>query len=231
MLDTEKSALLETEAKQNTFISRVYGWMSLSLLLTAIVSIYTFSNEFLLSLIFKNTFLFLGLIFGELLLVIYLRSAIERMTVQAASISLIVYAILNGLTLSVIFLLYTTASVASTFFVTAATFGVMSAYGYFTKEDLSRLGNMFLMGLVGVIIASVINIFLKSSLLYWLITYAGLFVFIGLTAYDTQKIKQLSLSVSNDQESAKLSIIGALTLYLDFINLFLLLLRVFGRRK
>jgi FtsH-binding integral membrane protein len=144
----------------------------------------------------------------------------------------LLYSALNGLTMSIIFLIYTSASIASTFFITAGTFGVMSAYGYFTKKDLTSIGNIAFMGLIGIIIASIVNIFLQSSMLYWLVTYAGVLVFVGLTAYDTQKIKKMSLEMDiESEEGSKGAIMGALALYLDFINMFIFLLRIFGQRK
>ena len=141
------------------------------------------------------------------------------------------YSALNGLTLASVFLLYTSGSIALTFFITAGTFAIMSIYGYTTKTDLSRIGNIALMALVGIILASIVNFFMKSEALYWIISYIGVAVFVALVAYDTQKIKDLSREIDTESaEGKKASILGALTLYLDFINLFLFLLRLFGRR-
>lgn len=140
------------------------------------------------------------------------------------------YSVLTGMTFSIYFLAFTAASIASTFFITAGTFAVMSVYGYFTKSDLTKWGNLFLMALIGVIIASIVNIFLKSETVYWIATYAGVLIFIGLIAYDTQKIKALVYTEDNEH-TQKLAICGALSLYLDFINLFIMLLRIFGQRK
>ena len=149
-----------------------------------------------------------------------------------AALVFILYSMINGFTLSVIFLIYTADSIASTFFITAGTFAVMSIYGYFTKSDLSRLGNILLMGLMGLVIASVVNVFFQDETLYWITTYAGVLIFTGLIAYDTQKIKNLNIMGNEGtDEDKKEAIIGALTLYLDFINLFLKLLRIFGRKK
>ena len=143
-----------------------------------------------------------------------------------------VYAILNGLTLSVVFLIYTKGSIATTFFVTAGTFAGMSAYGYITKRDLTSVGNFMMMGLFGLIIASVVNMFMRSEMIYWVTTYAGILIFVGLTAYDTQKIKELNvIGNAGTDEDHKEAIHGALILYLDFINLFLYLLRLLGRRR
>jgi len=144
----------------------------------------------------------------------------------------LIYAVLNGLTMSIIFLIYTSNSIATTFYVTAGTFGAMRLYGYYTKKDLTSLGNMAMMALIGIIIASIVNMFLQNDMMYWIITYLGVAVFVALTAYDTQKLKELgSRGFTNDESMEKTSILGALTLYLDFINLFLFLLRIFGSRK
>mgnify|MGYP006112055583 CR=1 FL=1 len=179
------------------------------------------SNESLVYSIVSNRLLFFGLIIGEVFLVGYLISKINRMSAQTAGVLFTGYAALNGVTLSVVFLAYTSASIASTFFVTAGTFAIMSMYGYYTKKDLTSWGNLLFMALIGVIIASVVNFFMQSEMLYWLITYAGVFVFVGLTAYDTQKIKRMSTANDIGSEGeAKSAIVGALMLYLDFINLF-----------
>ena len=219
-------------AVQGAFIRRVYNWMALGLGATALVALYTAGNPTLLKMIFGNTLVFFGLIIAELGLVIWLSAGINRMQFSTASAMFFVYSALNGLTLSMIFLAYTRASIASTFFVTAGTFGVMSFYGYTTKKDLSSWGSFFFMGLIGVIIASVVNIFLRSSMIYWIVTYAGILVFVGLTAYDTNKLKQIALQGFADEEAeGKTAVLGALALYLDFINLFLLLLRILGARR
>jgi FtsH-binding integral membrane protein len=154
------------------------------------------------------------------------------MSASTATMIFIAYSALNGLTLSLIFVIYTAESIASTFFITAGTFAVMSIYGYTTKADLSKWGNLLFMGLVGILIASVVNIFLQDEMLYWITTYAGVLIFVGLTAYDTQKIKATNI-IGNEgtEDDSKEAIMGALTLYLDFINLFLYLLRIFGRKK
>jgi FtsH-binding integral membrane protein len=219
-------------AAQGAFIRRVYNWMALGLAATALVALYTAGNPQLLKMIFGNTLVFFGLIIAELGLVIWLSAGINRLQFSTASAMFFIYSALNGLTLSVIFLAYTRASIASTFFVTAGTFGVMSVYGYTTKKDLSSWGSFFFMGLIGIIIASVVNIFLKSPMVYWVVTYAGILVFVGLTAYDTNKLKQMALAGFADEETeGKSAVMGALALYLDFINLFLMLLRIFGSSR
>lgn len=220
------------ETAQATFMTKVYGWMTIALLITAFSSMFTLSSPALLELIFGNKLVFYGLIIGELLLVGSLVLAVQKMSPTMAAIVFIGYSALNGLTLASIFLIYTAGSIALTFFITAGTFAVMSIYGYITKADLTRIGNLALMALVGIIIASIANFFLQSETLYWIISYIGVAVFVGLVAYDTQKIKNLSDSIDvNSAEGKRASLIGALTLYLDFINLFLFLLRLFGSRK
>lgn len=220
------------ETAQATFMTKVYGWMTIALLITAFSAMFTLSSPALLELIFGNKLVFYGLIIGELLLVGSLVLAVQKMSPTMAAIVFIGYSALNGLTLASIFLIYTAGSIALTFFITAGTFAVMSIYGYTTKADLTRIGNLALMALVGIIIASIANFFLQSETLYWIISYIGVAVFVGLVAYDTQKIKNLSDSIDvNSAEGKRASLIGALTLYLDFINLFLFLLRLFGSRK
>lgn len=222
----------EIAAEQQRFITKVYAWVSFALIITAAVAKYTVSSEFLLQMIFGNRYGFIGLIILEFILVARLIRIVNRISAVMTTALFLLYSAINGLTLSVVFLNYTSGSIASTFYVTAATFAVMSAYGYFTKSDLTKWGNLLFMGLVGVIIASVVNFFLNSTMLYWITTYIGIMIFVGLIAYDTQKIKNINV-IGNEgtQEDRKEAILGALVLYLDFINLFLMLLRVLGRRK
>ncbi|MEJ2091880.1 MAG: Bax inhibitor-1/YccA family protein [Syntrophobacterales bacterium] len=221
-----------TTAAQGEFIRRVYNWMGLGLALTALVALYTASNHALLSYILGNSLIFFGLIIGQLALVIVLSAAINRFQASTAFLLFFVYSALTGLTLSVIFLAYTRASIASTFFVTAGTFAVMSFYGYTTQRDLTSWGSFLFMGLVGIILASVVNIFLHNETVYWVVTYAGILIFVGLTAYDTQTLKAMAQAGFADEEvERKSAVMGALRLYLDFINLFLMLLRVMGNRR
>lgn len=222
----------EIQREQAAFMSRVYGWMCLALVVTALVAAYTASSPDLIRLIFGNKLVFWGLILGELGLVVWLSAAVQRMSATTATMAFLGYAALNGLTMAAIFLLYTASSIGSTFLITAGTFGVMSVYGYFTKRDLTSLGNLLFMALLGLIIASVVNWFWSNSTLYWITTYAGVLIFTGLVAYDTQKIKNMNI-IGNEgtEEDRKESIMGALALYLDFINLFLFLLRLFGSRR
>lgn len=217
---------------QSSFITKVYAWMSGALIITGIVAAWAASTPAVSEIIFGNRWVFYGLIIGELLMVVYLTSVINKIDAQTATFVFLSYAALNGLTMSVIFLLYTSASIASTFYVTAGTFGAMSLYGYYTKKDLTSIGNIAFMGLIGIIIASVVNMFMKNEMMYWVITYIGVLIFVALTAYDTQKIKQIGANFDEDSdETRKVAILGALTLYLDFINLFLYLLRLFGKRR
>ncbi len=233
MANTEISYQSErAAARQGEFIRRVYNWMGLGLATTAAVALYTASNPTLLGYIFGNTLFFFGLIIGQLGLVIVLSAAINRLQASTATLLFFVYSALTGLTLSVIFLAYTQASIASTFFVTAGTFGVMSFYGYTTQRDLTSWGSFLFMGLIGIILASVVNIFLHNETIYWVVTYAGILIFVGLTAYDTQMLKQMAMQGFADEETErKGAVMGALRLYLDFINLFLMLLRVMGDRR
>lgn len=203
----------------------VYGWMGGGLALTALVSLLTVSTPALLDAILGNRMLFYALMLGELGLVIGISGAINRISASTASMLFLVYAALNGVTMATIFVAYTSSSVASTFLITSCMFGAMSLYGYLTKSDLTSWGSFLFMGLIGVVIASVVNIFLQSSMIYWVVSFCGVIVFTGLTAYDTQKIKNLG------NTGRKGAILGALTLYLDFINMFLIMLRLFGNRR
>ncbi len=219
-------------AVQSEFIRRVYNWMAFGLALTALTSLFTANSPALLQLIFGNPLTLVVLIIAELGIVVALSAAINRLSSTTAALMFFIYAFLNGLTLSAIFLVYTRASIASTFFVTAGTFAIMSIYGYTTKRDLTSWNGFLTMGLIGVILASLVNLFLNSPMIYWLITYAGIIVFVGLTAYDTQQLKAMAYAgFSGSEEERRGAVMGALKLYLDFINLFLLLLRLFGRRN
>lgn len=219
-------------AEQQRFMVRVYNWMGAGLAMTGGVSWYISTNETILNILINQPYLFFGLLIAELGLVFYLAARVMQMDVGQAMGVFFLYAGLNGVTLAPLFLLYTTASLASTFFVTAGMFGAMSFYGYTTKKDLTSWGGFLFMGLIGIIIASVVNMFLHNSMLYWIISYAGVLIFVGLTAYDTQKIKEMNiLGNEGTDEDTKEAIRGALTLYLDFINLFLMLLRIMGTRR
>ena len=217
---------------QTTYINKVFNWMSLALLITGVTAFFAAGSYELMNLIFSNKLIFYGLLIGEVLLVGYIGANIQKLSTTTATALFILYSVLNGITLSFILLVFTSASIATTFFVTAGTFGAMSAYGYFTKRDLTSIGNLCFMALIGIIIASIVNIFFFSEILYWVITYAGVLIFIGLTAYDTQKIKRMYRAGMEDSDIGhNLALMGAITLYLDFINMFLFLLRIFGDRK
>lgn len=222
----------QIRAEQASFMAKVYGWMAFALVITGFTSLYVIQNESIVNLVFGNRLVFFGLIIGELLLVGALSKMVNKVSATTAMAMFIGYSVMNGVTISFIFFVYTMGSIASTFFITAATFAAMSAIGYFTKKDLTSLGNILTMALIGLIIASIVNIFLKSDMLYWIATYAGVLIFTGLTAYDTQKIKEMNIiGNAGTDEDKKEAIMGALSLYLDFINLFLFLLRIFGGRK
>lgn len=217
---------------QQGFMVKVYGWMFAGLMLTAIVSLVVLETPVLLEMIFSSKIVFFGLMILQLGLVVWLSARIQHMSASTATMIFLGYAALTGLTLSAIFLAYTAASLASTFFVAGGMFAATGAYGYLTKRDLTGFGSFLFMGLIGMVLASIVNIFLNNSTIYWITTYIGIFIFVGLTAYDTQKIKTMSLaSLQGSDTEQRAAVMGALTLYLDFINLFLLLLRVMGRRK
>ena len=213
---------------QNSLIRQVYAWMGAGLALTSLLALVTVSSPALLNAVVGNRLLFYGLILGELGLVLVLSGAIARLSATAATLLFLGYSALNGVTLSVIFLVYTADSIASTFVITAGMFGAMSAYGYLTRRDLTSWGSFLFMGLIGVVIASLVNIFLHSTAVSWVVSAIGVIVFTGLTAYDTWKIEALATQGVGGRKPA---ILGALTLYLDFINLFLMLLRFAGDRR
>ena len=209
------------------YMAQVYGWMTCGLLLTAFVSWYAANTPAILNFILSSQ------IIAQLALVFVISGMVNRLSGAVATSLFMLYSALTGLTLSSIFIAYTYSSIASTFVVTAGMFGAMSLYGYTTKRDLSGFGSMLFMALIGIVLASLVNIWLKSTALMWAITYIGVVVFVGLTAYDTQKLKAMGEQLNADDKDSfrKYAIVGALTLYLDFINLFLMLLRIFGNRR
>lgn len=223
-------AVVQTDVK--SFLLRVYNWMAMGLAITGLTAFAVSSSESMMELFVLNRIMFFGLIIGQFLLVMAISAGINKMPSIVAVGAFFLYAFLNGLTMAVIFLAYTSASIYSTFLICAMMFASVSVLGYITKMDLSKMGSFLFMALIGLIIASVVNIFLANSTLYWIISYAGVLIFVGLTAYDTQKIKQMAYSMEAGSEQGKKgAIIGALTLYLDFINMFLFLLRIFGNRR
>ncbi|ELI7914118.1 Bax inhibitor-1/YccA family protein [Yersinia enterocolitica] len=215
------------------YMAQVYGWMTCGLLLTAVVAWYAANTPAVMNFIFSSQITFFGLIIVQLGLVFVISGMVNRLSGSMATSLFMLYSALTGLTLSSILIMYTGASIASTFIICAGMFGAMSVYGYTTKRDLSGMGSILFMGLIGIVLASIVNIWLKSPALMWAVTYIGVLVFVGLTAYDTQKLKNMGAQLdSNDRDNfRKYSIVGALTLYLDFINLFLMLLRIFGNRR
>ncbi|HDL8637763.1 TPA: Bax inhibitor-1/YccA family protein [Yersinia enterocolitica] len=215
------------------YMAQVYGWMTCGLFLTAVVAWYAANTPAVMNFIFSSQITFFGLIIVQLGLVFVISGMVNRLSGSMATSLFMLYSALTGLTLSSILIMYTGASIASTFIICAGMFGAMSVYGYTTKRDLSGMGSMLFMGLIGIVLASIVNIWLKSPALMWAVTYIGVLVFVGLTAYDTQKLKNMGAQLdSNDRDNfRKYSIVGALTLYLDFINLFLMLLRIFGNRR
>jgi len=216
-----------------SFVTKVYNWMALGLAVTAGCSWYMVSNPAMVVNLMRNPILFYGLLIGELLVVIGLSAAINRISASTATLGFFFYSALNGVTMSVILLAYTQASVASAFVVSAGMFGAMALYGQVTKKDLTSIGSFAAMALIGVIIASVVNMFVRSSGLDRLLSYASVLVFVALTAWDAQKIRRMAEGgFGNDAEiEGKATVMGALALYLDFINLFISLLRIMGRRR
>ena len=230
-LPFESATQARTQTRVNAYVRGVYNWMAIGLGLTAVTAFFVAGSETLLRLIFGNPIVFFGLIIGELALVFTISARVHRMRAATATNLFMLYAVLNGATLSAIFIRYTMSDIASTFFVCALTFLAMSVYGWTTKKDLTSWGSFLFMGLIGIIVASVVNLFVQSSAVAMIVSYIGVLVFVGLTAYDTQKIKQMAISQPAGIDGAavrKGSILGALTLYLDFVNLFLMLLYIFG---
>lgn len=223
---------LEMSAAFPVLMRKVYLWMTLALVITGFSAYYVASSETLMTALFTNQILFWGLIIGELVLVFALSAAINKLSLTTATLMFVLYSVVNGATMSFIFIVYTAASVTNVFFITASTFAVMALFGYFTKKDLSSLGKILMMTLIGIIIATIVNIFTKSEGMAMILNYLGVLVFVGLTAYDTQKIKQMLMQAPDAGEGAqKVALLGALSLYLDFINLFIYLLRIFGSRR
>ena len=221
-------------AAERSILRNVYMWMTLGLAITGVVAMYVAGNPQLVRAIVMNRALFFGLIIAQLGLVFFLSARVQTMSPAAATIAFAAYSVLNGMTLSVIFLAYTAASVAQAFFVAAGTFAVLSVYAVTTDRDLGGMGQYLFAGLIGLIIASVVNMFLGSATIEYVISFFGVFLFMGLTAYDTQVIKNWSRQLGSSADEAdyiRVSIMGALKLYLDFINLFLFLLRFLGNRR
>ncbi len=232
----ERQISSEKVVEQSTFailMRKVYVWMALALVVSGLTAYYVAGSEQMLMAIFGNQITFWVLAIAELGLVIGLTAAIKKLSFPTAAIMFLLFSILNGVTLSAIFVVYTMSSIATTFFVTAGTFAAMAFIGYTTKKDLTKIGGILLMALIGLIIASVVNIFLKNSMMDIVISAIGVLIFVGLTAYDAQKIKEMMLDCGTEVNdfTQKLAVFGALSLYLDFINLFLYLLRFLGKQR
>ena len=211
-------------------VTRAFVWMTLGLAITGLTALFVADSN-LIEVIFSSGSFWM-LVIAELAVVWFLSSRIMKLSMPVATAAFAVYSLLNGVTLSPIFLVYTGESITSTFFITAATFGTMAVFGYTTKRDLSSWGSYLMMALIGLIIASVVNIFLGSSLLMWAVSYLGVLLFVGLTAYDTQQLKaMIAASIGDEEQTKKVALLGALNLYLDFINLFIYLLRILGKRR
>jgi len=218
----------------NDFVRSVYNWMCVGLALTGFVALYVASSETVLQIIFGNRLVFFGLIIAELALVFSISGMVHKMSAGTATALFVIYAALNGATLSFIFIAYARASIVSTFFVCSGTFLACSIYGWKTQKDLTSWGGFLTMGLMGIIIASLVNMFIRSSAMGMIVSYIGVILFVGLTAYDTQKLRNMAVSQPAGLDGAvirKGAILGALSLYLDFINLFLMLLRIFGQSR
>ena len=229
---TDNISLQQANEKiSQRFITAVYGWMVAALAISGIAAFAVFNSETLLYFIFGSRFTFLGLIIAELALVFILSAGIRRMSFPVAAASFVIYSIINGLTLSSVLFVYTGTSIVRIFVITALMFGAMSVYGATTKSSLQSAGKYLMMALIGLIIASLVNIFMRSSSLDWLISFVTVGVFTGLTAYDSQKITTAARYAQDNEDFKKVAIIGALELYLDFVNIFLALLRLFGKRR
>ena len=229
-----QDSIIDLPATFAKVMRNVYAWMSCGLLMTALTAMVVAGQPDIIYAIATNKLLMWGLFGAELGLVLWLSARIDKMSSMTAGIMFAAYAILNGVTMSFIFFAYTMESIATTFFTTAGTFGVMSLIGYTTKKDLSGIGRILIMLLVGLVIATIVNMFVASSGLSLILNYVGIIIFVGLTAYDTQKIKGMVNEASmygDEEQTNKLALMGSLTLYLDFINLFLYLLRFMGNRK
>ncbi len=227
----EKEATIAS-ASFPALMRKVYTWMALALVITGVTAYGVAHSPAMMQLIYGNSFVMWGLIIAELAIVFIVSGMINRLSLTTATLLFVLYSVVNGATLSVIFLGYSQSVIAKTFFITAGMFGVMSFYGYVTKQDLSSIGKILFMALIGLIISTIVNLFVRSSMFDMILSYVGVVIFVGLTAWDTQKIKQMLLMADGMDESVqKIALMGALSLYLDFINLFLYLLRIFGGNR
>ena len=232
VMNESESTRWSTTSALPVLMRKVYTWMALALVITGVTAYGVANSPAILQMIVTNKILFFGLLIGELALVWGVSAMIDRLSLTTATLLFVLYSVINGVTLSFIFLAYTYQSITSVFFITAGTFAAMALFGYFTKTDLSSIGRILFMALIGLIIATIVNIFVKSSGLGLILNYVGVLIFVGLTAWDTQKIKQMRATAADTGETAqKVALMGALSLYLDFINLFLYLLRIFGSSR
>ena len=224
---------LEVSAAFPALMRKVYLWMTMALAITGLTAYIVATNATLLTMIYSSPVVMWGLIIAELAIVIGVSAAINKLSLPVATMLFVLYSVINGVVMSSIFLVYTMTSIASVFFITAGTFAVMAFIGYTTKTDLTSMGKILMMAIIGLIIASLVNVFfVKSSGFDLIISYVGVLIFVGLTAYDSQKIKQmLEMAPDTSEASQKLALVGALSLYLDFINLFIYLLRILGKRE
>ena len=223
---------LEMQAAFPVLMRKVYTWMTLALVLTGLTAYGVATSPGIMMALYSNSALMWGLVIAEFALVIGISAAINRLSLATATLMFVAYSVINGAMLSSIFMIYTAASIASVFFITAATFAVMALIGYTTKTDLTSVGKLLFMALLGLVIATIVNMFVGSSAMRMVCSYVGVLIFVGLTAYDSQKIKNMLMQAPDAGESSqKLALLGALTLYLDFINLFIYLLRIFGDRR
>lgn len=220
----------QVQSTGKSWLYKVYAWMSLGLALTAGIAYYVAQSAPILSYIYQHPWLIFGMLLAQIMLVIALSAGIQRMSMPVAAAVFLAYSALTGFTLSGIFLIYTATSIATTFIVAAGMFLAMAIYGYVTNADLSSMGSFLFMGLIGLILAGLVNMFLQSTGFSFFIAGAGVIIFSLLTAYDIQKLKMLSYQLSS-QDASKIALLGALTLYLDFVNLFLYLLQLFGQKK
>ena len=230
----DQSTLIDVDSTVvSSVLKRVYLWMTFALVISGLTAMYVVKSQPILELIFSSEHSILVLFLAQLGVVWFLSARIYKLSFGIATLLFILYSILTGVVFSSLFFVYTLGSIANVFLITAGTFAAVSCFGYFTKSDLSKWGTYLFMGLIGLIIASLVNWFLKSAMLYWIASYVGVAIFVGLTAYDTQKIKEMiqENSMEGEEVTNKIALMGALSLYLDFINLFLYLLRIFGRRK
>ena len=232
VMNESESTRWSTTSALPVLMRKVYTWMALALVITGDTAYGVANSPAILQMIVTNKILFFGLLIGVLALVWGVSAMIDRLSLTTATLLFVLYSVINGVTLSFIFLAYTYQSITSVFFITAGTFAAMALFGYFTKTDLSSMGRILFMALIGLIIATIVNIFLKSSGFAMILNYLGVLIFVGLTAWDTQKIKQmLSMAEDTGETAQKIALMGALSLYLDFINLFLYLLRIFGSSR